>query len=542
MGKMYKDPVYGYIEVDDKNQRIIDTASFQRLRDIQQTSYTPLYASSLHNRFVHSIGVYYLGSIVSETILKSTSFKSIEKDVPNADKYIEVFKSACLLHDIGHAPFSHTAEDFYIKDQNMDELHRRLAEVCGDSDILQEIKEKGYRAAPHELMSAIIGLKEYPEVVDEEYRSFFVRCITGYLYVSRDTGVQEYSFQNCLISLLNSNLIDVDRLDYLSRDSLMTGFDTVRIDYERLLKSIRLYKNETGEYLLCYYKSALSVIENAVYAHDNEKKWIQTHPTVIYEGYLLQQIVKKIITEEFDSEFIPEETLSLKGVKTKNNRIIRLFSDSDIFFLMKNLEMENSCVKEFFDRKQRKHPLWKSEAEFNAVFGKDADEITSELVKVLDMLRFLGLPQEINEVTLAAAEKDIASIKVSDADDALLIDDSKKMLLAQEKNVEWMKIWKKFADEEKIPFKFLFINHKAFTSAFGKSDLGNTKILFPQITEPCVFEEVSTVLSISKQGKAQAFFFVYYERGTSGQDINIEKLAVSLARFASEERTRKRFK
>ena len=58
----FRDPVYGYIEIDDEIVHdIIDTAAFQRLRQIRQTSYEPLYPSSLHNRFVHSLGVYYLG-------------------------------------------------------------------------------------------------------------------------------------------------------------------------------------------------------------------------------------------------------------------------------------------------------------------------------------------------------------------------------------------------------------------------------------------------------------------------------------------------
>ena len=60
--KKFRDPVYGYIEIDDEIvHNIIDTAVFQRLRQIRQTSYEPLYPSSLHNRFVHSLGVYHLG-------------------------------------------------------------------------------------------------------------------------------------------------------------------------------------------------------------------------------------------------------------------------------------------------------------------------------------------------------------------------------------------------------------------------------------------------------------------------------------------------
>ena len=70
--KKFKDPIYGYIEIDeDIVHKIIDTATFQRLRNIRQTSYAPLYPASLHNRFVHSIGVYYLGRIAFDALERS---------------------------------------------------------------------------------------------------------------------------------------------------------------------------------------------------------------------------------------------------------------------------------------------------------------------------------------------------------------------------------------------------------------------------------------------------------------------------------------
>ena len=62
--KKIKDPIYGYISIDvDYIKNIIDTPVFQRLRRVMQTSYSPLYSSALHNRFVHSLGVYHLGTI-----------------------------------------------------------------------------------------------------------------------------------------------------------------------------------------------------------------------------------------------------------------------------------------------------------------------------------------------------------------------------------------------------------------------------------------------------------------------------------------------
>ena len=59
--KTIKDPLYGYIKINEEHVKLIDSPEFQRLRNIRQTGYQALYPSALHNRFVHSLGVYYLG-------------------------------------------------------------------------------------------------------------------------------------------------------------------------------------------------------------------------------------------------------------------------------------------------------------------------------------------------------------------------------------------------------------------------------------------------------------------------------------------------
>lgn len=67
--KRFKDPIYGYIDIDESIiSNVVDTAGFQRLRNVIQTSYSPLYSSAGHNSFVHSLGVYHLGCVVSKSI------------------------------------------------------------------------------------------------------------------------------------------------------------------------------------------------------------------------------------------------------------------------------------------------------------------------------------------------------------------------------------------------------------------------------------------------------------------------------------------
>lgn len=170
--KRFKDPIYGYIEIDEfVAKNIIDTAEFQRLRQVIQTSYSPLYASAVHNRFVHSLGVYHLGKIVTSIIKKPNEMLDSSLDF---ERYKTIFEYACILHDVGHAPFSHTGEYFYLDDgSSRNELHKEILNLTSDYSLKDEIEKRKYSAAPHELMSVIVALKIFDSLFENnEERSF----------------------------------------------------------------------------------------------------------------------------------------------------------------------------------------------------------------------------------------------------------------------------------------------------------------------------------------------------------------------------------
>lgn len=518
--KRFKDPIYGYIEIDEELiDKVIDTANFQRLRDIIQTSYSPLYSSALHNRFTHSLGVYHLGKIAALAFLNSCRSNGL-KIFPEIEKYLKVFELACLLHDVGHAPFSHTGEDFYFDETKHNSFHKKIVEITNDSSLSVEIKNNSYKAAAHELMSVVVGLNVFGAIIDKENWSFFARCITGYKYTEDMTDKKQ--LLNCLIELLNSSMIDVDKLDYLIRDAYMTGFDTIKIDYVRLLESICVYKQD-NEYRICYYKSAVSVIENVVYARDAERKWIQNHPTVLYEIYLIQSVLSQIVETYLGQSYIAYDYLTEKGKDIQAFGTIRLISDGDIVYLMKNLKSQK-LVDEYFDRRLRKHPIWKTEAEYQAIFignEKEAEIIECEFADLKKELSGLGFSNIINEAALEACRIDANSLE-----EDYIKDNSEKLHMSLQKRkhqIEIMEALSNFADRESIDFDFVIISAKQFNSGFGKPEFAKISMIFPELSDPCEFGAVTNVLKAS-ESIGENFFYLYYTRKHLKRELHISQL------------------
>lgn len=88
---------------------------------------------------------------------------------------MELFELACLLHDLGHSPFSHTGEEYYLTNGKRDELHSQIITLTKDVDLKKEISSKNYKAAPHELMSVVVALRDFDFLFrDDEEKSFLL--------------------------------------------------------------------------------------------------------------------------------------------------------------------------------------------------------------------------------------------------------------------------------------------------------------------------------------------------------------------------------
>lgn len=184
--KIIKDPVHGYVEVDDPLLTLLDAPVMQRLRAIRQLGFSYLvYPGANHTRFEHSLGTMHLAGLMARQL-----------GLP-ADETLLV-KTAALLHDIGHGPFSHAIEPFM--EEYTGRSHHHIREVLVSTGTWDLITDAG--TDPEAVCALIEG--EHP-----------------------------------LGGIIHGDL-DVDRMDYLLRDAHYTGVPYGTVDAHRLIRSVML--------------------------------------------------------------------------------------------------------------------------------------------------------------------------------------------------------------------------------------------------------------------------------------------------------------
>ncbi len=219
--KIINDPVYGFISLpNDLIYDLVEHPWFQRLRNIRQLGLSSLvYPGAVHSRFQHSLGAMYLtGQAVHTLRSKGTEISPAEE---------EAVLAAILLHDIGHGPFSHALEHSLIEDMPHETMSLLIMEELN--------KEMGGRLT--DAISIFRG--EYP-------RKFFHDLVTGQM--------------------------DMDRMDYLRRDSFFTGVIEGSVGSDRIIRMLnvsedRLVVDEKGIYSVEKFLIARRMMYWQVYNH-----------------------------------------------------------------------------------------------------------------------------------------------------------------------------------------------------------------------------------------------------------------------------------
>ena len=524
-----KDPIFGYIPIVDTDlYSVINSAMFHRLQDVVQTSYQSVYPSATHNRFTHSLGVYFLGSIAVEKLSQDVlNQKLLEKE--SLERIRKAFILACLMHDIGHSPFSHTGEKFYFQysdeSSKIPDIWKKLLLELDDDDFVNDSdgnnKTKG---AEHEIMSAYVALLNFKFIFRHLDKSFFVRCITGLKYSNKN------DVRNCFIELLNSKTIDVDKLDYLIRDSFVTGFKSITIDYERLLRAICVIKDDKC-ISLGFEKSALSTLENVVLAHDMERKWIQNHPVIKYECYLVSYMIAKAQSyyEKNGINLFSEKALSEKGLGRGMKKIC-LLSDSDIRSFVKKFYFDDKIIKEYFFRGARRKPLWKSESEYRILFEQRGvgESILAELEKRINALEDLLVSKFdipiINQTSLDYLKTQLP--------DTTLPEEIRIGITAElKKSIDLLSFLKDFSNKNKLPFEYVVVSAKQFATGFNKDEFKSIRVRFGN---ECV-KSLNDVLYLFTAKKPRENFFYLFVNSSVKSKINVRNLTFDMAKFILED-------
>jgi HD superfamily phosphohydrolase len=381
--KVFKDAVHGYIRVPSRWCRLfIDTPLFQRLRHIEQTSMRCLYPSARHDRFVHSLGVYHLGRMAFSSLLRNAKPLITELGL-NSDEIGSLRKTfliACLLHDCAHAPFSHTFEKYY---EHAGRLNAALVDaMSSDFDAERDLSQ--CNPAPHEKASAAAILNQYADGIRAVGGEpcLAARMVLGCEYHHRDGP--KLRFCNALISLLNGKAIDVDKLDYITRDTWASGVANVSIDLDRLLQSVTVVMHPSPIVRIAYQETALSVLQSVVDARNYLYTWIYGHHKVIYDQHLLTTAVERVIQELSPSGL---ETVFSSGALLKPVQLgqTTLFcpADGDLIHLLKSYGRHVKEAREWLSRKHTRTALWKTAAQHSRMFEKLNESGLNNIEKAL---------------------------------------------------------------------------------------------------------------------------------------------------------------
>jgi len=287
--KIINDPVYGFITIDDPLVfQVIAHPWYQRLRRIHQMAFAHLvYPGAVHTRLHHSLGAYHL------MCSALTELKSKGVDITPEEE--TAAKIAILLHDIGHGPFSHALENVLINNTH------------------------------HETISILIM-----RVLNEQLK--------GQLSKAIDIFTNNYT--KPFLHQLISGQLDVDRMDYLTRDSFYTGVSEGVIGYDRILKMLTvnngdLMVEEKGIYSIEKFLVARRLMYWQVYLHKTVLGAEKTLVKIIQRAKQLIQQGQKVQAASVTFDFFLKTDTSTPFIEQHLDKFC-LLDDFDVLATIKN--------------------------------------------------------------------------------------------------------------------------------------------------------------------------------------------------------------
>ena len=262
------DPLYAYIYLDPGEKTLIDHLIFQRLRTIQQLGFSEeAFPSGTGKRFSHSLGVFHLAGRAFDSIFGKNKKLSIKES--KKQKFKRSVKVAALLHDIGHGPLSHSSETLMPSVKELDlkgflntDFNRR---ACHEDYSIKFIMEKTKEGFYNTIKQA--GLE--PEVIAQLLHKGFLGNDDFFI----EGGL---NFLPLLRQIISSDF-DVDRMDYLHRDSLYCGVKYGLIDFNWLISHFDCHTESNNQVFLAIDSAGLYTLESFILGRQHMRSIVYFH-------------------------------------------------------------------------------------------------------------------------------------------------------------------------------------------------------------------------------------------------------------------------
>ncbi len=279
-----RDPIHGAIAVDDTEIPVLDHAFVQRLRNIKQVGFSELpFPGAVHTRYNHSVGVMHLAGRAFDAAYRDHDFEGADV----RERFRQCVRLAALLHDVGHAPFSHCTEFA------MPPLER-LGILAYEPEVH---RRRGTARATHEDYTVGIVTQSALSELLSEGRAFDARHVAA--LISREVHLDDDFFRDGgldhrrALSQLISSELDVDRLDYLVRDSYFSGARYGMVDVNWLVSNLGLHVDE-GSVSLALDRRAIYAFDDFMVARYHMFVMVYFH----HKGVVFEEMLKRYFLSE----------------------------------------------------------------------------------------------------------------------------------------------------------------------------------------------------------------------------------------------------
>lgn len=366
--KIIGDPIHGYVPLTKLEYNMLQLPTLTRLHFIRQNALACfVFPGAVTTRFSHVVGALHTGGKLINQLLSGISkkdFKILFSDIdPNL--VVKAVRLACLFHDIGHGPFSHSTEEAMLKITR--EQHNE--EIQEAKILFNETNEN--KIPIHEFFS--YKLIKNGEINDEicinegtEKGHILIDFVTSLLIKSKINDTLDLQGYSLLRKLISSQL-DADRMDYLLRDSFMSGVKFGLVDIDRIIKNMKIIRSHDGIYNIAIHERALGTIEDMLDARYKMYRWFYSHHTVVVLNELLKIAIDMLIEDPTIGKLF-HWTEYKNGYSTDDYIISRLIGQTS--------DEKFGKVKGLIDRRYLPVSIFKSTPDFARIVTKVDQKMT----------------------------------------------------------------------------------------------------------------------------------------------------------------------